>query len=488
MGKRKIDEVHFQIEGEFITEHMRSLVREGNWRKALDDLKHSLIGINSDQCFDILSGKYQLKGINTVDFVPDDKHLDKEWCKKQYYTYFRNFFYHDGKFYNPYGCVRYLNKHDLELAMLKLEIKELPISSGFSGATESVTDLNYARAETYRKSSNDFVFYSNTYHNFVISRKIDNPDYPIWLTKEQAAELSMQQLSSNHSLDDGELDDVDVLRELAANKRINDKLESAGIAAPGALDEYIVNLKKSKDFSENIDTIKQEISNQADKIGGWLTLENSQSGAKYTIPKNAFYRWCLSTNSGYRAIEWHPVSPRGVKMGGDDPNHTDWWLFTGLNMDDAHNTDNLEVKFFFDMRHKYTNLLTGADLALLTNKKGHKGFESAFVRHVNTPLEIDLINDNDVVIIPQASPEFEAVAHRCAKKNCVLITQTGGKLCHLATIGREFGLALYLLPDAASKYPMGSNVCIDLVNGTIKTLDLPIKDLMRLKLTGLFYK
>ena len=121
--------------------------------------------------------------------------------------------------------------------MLKLEIEELPISTGLSGATESVTDLNYARAETYRKSSNDFVFYSNAYHNFVISRKIENPDYPIWLTKNQAAELSMQQLSSNHSLDDGELDGIDVLRELAATKRINDKLESAGIAAPDALDD-----------------------------------------------------------------------------------------------------------------------------------------------------------------------------------------------------------------------------------------------------------
>ena len=175
-------------------------------------------------------------------------------------------------------------------------------------------------------------------------------------------------------------------------------------------------------------------------------------------------------------------------MGGDDPNHTDWWLFTGLSLDAAMNHDSDDNRFFFKQRHKYNKKLTGCDIKILTNKGNHIGFDEAVIRHINKPEDIFMINNGDILIIPNASPDFEQVAHKAAEKNCVVITETGGALCHLAIVGREYKLCLVLLPEASNKYPMGSRAKINLEEGSIKALNLEIEQLMKLKISGLRYK
>ena len=486
MGKRKLGEVCFQIHGDFLTEHSRALVREGNWRHAVKTLKDGLIGVNSDQCYEILAGRKQLVGVNDLDYIDDDKHLNSEWLAAHYYPYFRNVFWFEGGFYKPYGYVNNLNADDLSLAMDRLGYKVLPFESGFSGDAE-VIDLNCERADTYKRISTDFVFHSKSLHKWVLSETLDSLDYPVWLTSEEARSLSRENLNIEHSLDDNELEDIAIKRNTAKSIR-----DTPDFSTPqdqnSMLDSYISDQKKVDDLFSNPGKVKKQIAEQADKVGGWLELYNKKTGAKYRIPKNPFYRWCLSESSIYDSIEWKCVSPRGAKMGGDDPNHTDWYLFTMLPMGIAQDHDNPETQFFYKMRHKYMAKLSGADLVVLSNIKKHKGFKKAVVRHLESPDQIDFINKNDVIIIPSASPDFEAVAHKCAENNCILISETGGKLCHLATVGREFGLALFMLPNAGKKFPMACSVTIDCEKGTIEALDMDISVLMPLKLTGMRYR
>ena len=53
-GRKVIGHLCFTISGEFLTEHFRDRVLEGNWTEAIKGLMDSLIGISYDQVTTIL--------------------------------------------------------------------------------------------------------------------------------------------------------------------------------------------------------------------------------------------------------------------------------------------------------------------------------------------------------------------------------------------------------------------------------------------------
>ena len=66
-----------------ITNHFRTIVREGDWRSAFEGLKESLIGITDEYVNAILSGRGKLVGTNSVEYVEDKVYEDQEWLEKQ---------------------------------------------------------------------------------------------------------------------------------------------------------------------------------------------------------------------------------------------------------------------------------------------------------------------------------------------------------------------------------------------------------------------
>ncbi len=499
MTKTKTMSVNFTVEGDFITDHFRSLIREENYRGALDGLKDSLIGMSTEQAAEILSGKAQLTKDNFM--VEDDKNKCDEWLRAQYFVYFYNVIYRNKKFYKVYGEVSNLNERDCNAAMRLHKYETLPIDKG---GLDYQLNFNSQRAETYLKSVGDIAVFTTNGHKWLLMNEV-KVDYPIWLKGEELNNIMNLIMKDEFNFEGSDLDEIEKIRAEVEHKRRAEMYEAAEAQAINRLrnnncqslpvkidpvDQYLKQQKKIDDLNDfgGWDQIKETIAKQADENGGWLKLKNPYNKAEYKIPKNPFYRWVLSDSSMYDSIEWKCVSPQGSKMGGDDPNHTDWWLFTDLDLEAAcdHNSDH--NRFFFKQRHKYNEKLTGANIKVLTNKGNHKGFERAVVRHVNEPEDICLINNGDIIIIPNASPDFEAVAYKCAEKNCVLITETGGALCHLAIVGREYSLCLVLLPNASKRYPMASSAKIDLEEGRIEALEVPIELLMQMKLTGMRYR
>jgi phosphoenolpyruvate synthase/pyruvate phosphate dikinase len=123
------------------------------------------------------------------------------------------------------------------------------------------------------------------------------------------------------------------------------------------------------------------------------------------------------------------------------------------------------------MREKYNKELTNFDFVTLTNQTKNKGIKSANIVHINDPSEIGKIEEDQVIVISEANPDYEMVAHKAAKNNCILITEIGGKLCHLAVVGREFKLVLIQFEDARSKLPEGYNCKVNLLEGKIEVLN-----------------
>jgi phosphohistidine swiveling domain-containing protein len=226
--------------------------------------------------------------------------------------------------------------------------------------------------------------------------------------------------------------------------------------------------------------LKAEIKAKADSLGGWMVIKRDDTNKTYDLPKNAFLKWCLSQSPIGDSIEWNPISPRGMKMAADDPMHTDWYLFVDEELNSYDSADN---EFWFGVRSRINEEYTESELTPLIKGK-HKGFNETKVVHVASPEDIEKIGLDHVVIIPTASPEFEMVAHKCAKNNCVVITEVGGRLCHLAVVGRELGLTLYMMPDAIENIPDGCNVRLKLTGDipSINVQDIDAEELMvRLK-------
>jgi len=432
-------QVGFTVHGDFITDHFRSLVREGDWRKALEDTNGGLIGMTSEYAEMILSGKATLEGVNTVKFVGDDKHEDPKWVKAHYYTYTRGLFLYKGDIYKKYRVIPSLCEDDAEKAMAMFEWTTIPI-----GQKDVIEQFNYDRLRTYMDNMSDDIALYKPSEGWTLCRK-ETPDYPSWLLRSDFKTLI--QTNTFDDIESLEQASHEVSFEDRAVRRLYQDDTDESSTEDDVLIQYAMDMAVADNALDNLDELRAKVKAKADEKGGWLTITDKMAKKSYTIPKNAFLRWSLSDSPMYQKIDWSAVSPQGMKMGGDDPNHTDWWLFTGLPMEASLDHNSRANSVFFKERHRVHEEMTGSNIKCLINSH-HKGLRNAFVIRIDDPKSNTFIPKDAIVIIPNASPDFEMIAKKAADNNCIIITQTGGALCHLATVGREFSLQLYLLPDA----------------------------------------
>lgn len=435
--------VGFTVHGDFITNHFRSLVREGNWRKAIEDVMDSLHGMTREYAEMILAGKAKMEGVNTVELLEDDIHTDAEWLKAHYSPYTANLFIYNDEIYKVYKNVEYLDSDDADKASALFGWDALP-----AGDKTLLAQYTYDRVRTYmRDMHNDIALYTDE-SGWILCEKA-TPDYPSWLRRSEFIDIIKQQR-------DGTWDEkarrarTEIVDDSAVMLLNRQHIMARNSGSADMVATFLENMEKSDQAMDNLEELKDRIRAQTEEKGGWLTLRDKRNSATYKIPKNAFLRWCLSDSPVYQSIDWSALSPRGMKMGMDDPNHTDWWLFTGLPLDEANNHNSKENTFFFNERHRLHEEMTGSNLKCLVNSE-HEGLKDMPVVCFDSPgIEHD-IPYNSTIVIPNASPDYEMLARKATKQNCVIITETGGALCHLATIGREMGLQLYLLPDARQK-------------------------------------
>lgn len=448
MNKKLIDQVAFTITGDFMTEHFRSLVPEGNWRQAIEGLQESLVGITKDQCEQVLSGHKKFIGTNELDFVDDDSHQDPNFIKTQYYPYYAGLSIDEDSntFFKSYDFVDRLTQDDVHEVYNKYGFNSIPVESAED--PNAKMKFQYLRAETYLNNpSRDLAIAKN--NGFKLLEPV-TPDYPSWLKQDEFKKMVLKQNSSDCK-------SIKIRNGLMAN--INFYAFASGVEArsTSVIDTIRQQIEIQKqDPSE----LAEKVRKQAEEKGGFLKFEDKENGITYEIPKNPFLKWCLSDHPISETIEWDNVCQSGMKCIGDDPNHTDWFLLTGLDLEYAEDSNHHSNKFFSELRYDYSMNYTNANLKQLLRGKG-RNFDDAEIVHVESALEVDKIKPNSIIVISTASPEFEGVAHRCAESKSVLITEVGGSLSHLSIVGREFGLQMYMLPDAKNKLIEGNTASID---------------------------
>lgn len=473
--------VGFTIHGDFMTDHFRNLVREGNWRQALENTMDGLIGMTSEYAGMILAGKAALEGVNSVEFVEDNKHEDPEWVKKHYFTYTYNLIAYKGKIYEKYRNVEALYEEDSEKAKVIFDWRSIPV-----GDKKAVQQFSYDRARTYMENMYEDIVLYDVSGGWTLFRRA-TPDYPSWLKRNEFLALVENKTPDNIE----QL--VKESNEVAINDREFRRLytnDEETIENTQTLETFFKQEKEVETALEDLDALRERIKAVADKHGGWLAIKDRAGKKTYTIPKNPFLRWCLSDSPLYKTIKWSAISPRGMKMGQDDPNHTDWWLFTGLPMSEANNHDSQANRIFFKERYRMHEEMTGSNLKYLINSN-HSGLNNVLIIRIEDPKSDTYIPEKAIIVIPNASPDFEMIAKKAADRQSIVITQAGGALCHLATVGREFALQLYLLPDAEKILCGSTFASIDTHNHQLSVSDYQgpeFEMLIRRKMAGIHYR
>jgi hypothetical protein len=190
--------------------------------------------------------------------------------------------------------------------------------------------------------------------------------------------------------------------------------------------------------------------------------------ATVDVPRAPLFNWALRVqkNPSRRLIapEWKPVSPAGVKMGNDDPYHTDWMLGGGLDLK-LHNDQAFQASSLELMQEIQAKLLNFKVTVLNGSGKAY-----GTVEHIKRGKSFDpnlKVDGMRIGIISAASADYVFAAEEAIKNGWVLISQTGGTVTHLVSEYRGTPLRLVVEAGALVKYHPGIKITVDLDEGRI---------------------
>lgn len=174
-------------------------------------------------------------------------------------------------------------------------------------------------------------------------------------------------------------------------------------------------------------------------------------GRKIEIPRAPFVNYALHrTSDAHMAPEWDPVSPCGLKMPMDDPYHTDWVLGAGIALEESYE-DNVKLPAWDEVGR-----LQALYLDMEATVVVRAGVVSGAI-------------GKEILVLPNLSPKH--TAQFLGAKG--VITEVGGQLAHLATVGRERGITTMRVKNACEIYRDGMRVTLDPDSGRIEHHDDP---------------
>lgn len=477
------ESVHFSIDGKWLADFSRTRVEEGDYQHALRILD-CLEGMSLEDKISILKGDKDLEGTNQLNLIDGDDELKQS--VKDFYNYrYGSLVKFENRYYEPYmivtsWCLEDLPEDEYQFSPFakkfthqfepKLEekmfnmfggskLKGFPHSRSVHYAENPREDLAY----TFKISD-----YKNLNHNFpqgVMLFKEFKEQIPFWVDsfiKKTPLEAIYTAIESKHYFSISGADDL--YQSQSSNSPL--KLDN-----PYVYGESYSKINSEEEEQDAINDLTRRIKEYADndKEYGWKTFTDEE-GNTLKVPGRAFMHFALkrcsmtSYGKGFSEIdinlpEYNPFAKSGLKMGGDDPYHTDCWLGAGFNLEHAYDHDSWQNKLFMDSIWKLQYEELDLDFNIITSGNNQKVFGFT----VNTHNYETIPKGQRILIIPNLSVDFEQAFFQCDH----IICETGGKLAHLATLAREFNKSIIRIENATLKFIRKNPITIDFINGTI---------------------
>lgn len=427
--------VHFTITGEALTRIVRDIFLSDRPDRAYQAILQSL-GENDERvpllAQRLLNGTVRLEGVDELEVVNEDPPTPEcvEFVKHANYLYGGRIRL-GNKWYQPHAIVTSLGNVDGEYAYTKAGEKP----DGYNRAL--ILNL---RVEFYGDEGDKAVNVEG-YQYPVLFREVGEP--PMWRkTPKTPAEAVREALSFGHEL-----------RERGYTIEVGN----------GGIDPCTRTPILDRIAREELNAQREEARERTEKvlIEGWRRKILEQAGGDFidlvdidgvkhgSVPRAPFVRWALArTNLSVLAPKWVSVCPQGMKLSGDNTDHTDWWVGGGGDPSKGY-----PYGEGIDRAAHHTRAILQGELGDYTAAVINRGFNPI------TPGTVG----KEILVIPSLSPDYFERAIRSRG----IITEAGGAMAHLAQVAGEYGIPILLVENARKRFPEGLRVILDTNRGCI---------------------
>ncbi|MFK4135979.1 PEP-utilizing enzyme [Pseudomonas luteola] len=297
-------------------------------------------------------------------------------------------------------------------------------------------------------------------------------DYPLWIVPARDPITALTRGIKHRTLET--VGDTSLIELMADKDRYKTYLYE---------NKHKLNEKQEDDYWQfrdadrltELSSMRKRIEEQAGPKGGdgWIRMpihkkDSDQIQSYLDVPKAPFYRWALRNIPSVKLgihDDWQLVSQVGAKMPHDDPYHTDWVIGAGLDPETFYSKHEDISNSSYTLRMELTTSLTKFEFVTLAKPSNpQRSKVSGKIRRLK-PGEV--LNKGEIGVIPEASVEYEAALRSAFAVGSALICMTGGKLAHIAVVGREMDVPV-IMWDKAHLLDEFHKVSIDMNTGTIK--------------------
>ena len=443
----------FKVTSQHYTEMARNRVLDGEWREAVQILIEGFEGMTYDIAYSILNGTHNICSINGNLEVIEE--LDKEYQEEVRDIYCNNKFYEMNKLYE---FVSDINLNDVHEDIQQFGINHKPPAF-----------YDYICQYMLNKNEKAFEVSQGKKKRVIVAFEVNSNTMPIWISKDWFCN-SVKAYAQKHP------NDVYIKSgfiEVSENQKKIKTPEKSFPSEISSVNEMSITDKITIMHAEQIahdsgfQTIEEfsehwrNIVMNAIKERGceWkeFTYISDTNVEQIKYPYDLAVAYALNrTNIRGFAPKWEPICKSGLKIDNDSRLHSDLWLALGFNFDGlVYKSSTRENDILSSlMSNVQGQFIPKADITIL-NSANLNTFTGNIVFQHNKN-----ITKNDILVIPQAGPEFEVQALKAG----MVISETGGKLAHLVIVGREFGLPLIRFDNAMKNLSEGMKVHIDFNN------------------------
>lgn len=186
-----------------------------------------------------------------------------------------------------------------------------------------------------------------------------------------------------------------------------------------------------------------------------IEIKDREGKVHAEVPRVPFEAYALARTSMAHLRPWTTVCPSGLKMGGDSPLHTDWYVGAGFDSARGYDYDGLFHEAAFYTMCKVQSEFTRSECAVIVDGPAVEGTVG-----------------REIVVLPNLAPEQlpKLVGARA------VVTETGGQLAHLALVALERSIPIVRLADATARFREGMRVCVCPAECLVRVIDLDVVD------------
>lgn len=439
--------LHFRLSGEGFTDLVRAVFLEGDYAKAL---RMIVKGLNGDGIEDIaqkiLDGSHRFSGNETDGFnVEEDS--DSDYQEKTRWVYAGRVKLPKKKgWFAPRALVVNPGNRDAEFARKRSSLRNQYVGTWTDEMLANRASYFTEDGEVGAIVKGDFETLGK--NPMVIFEPCDPP--PSWWEPIRTP--------------------ADALRSMALVNRILDVIEppqeeevvsSSSVAPEKTLDKVREEKRQDPVFREfqfnfQLKGYRKQI---RDACGDdYIPLYDEMDNVVGRVPRVPFLNYALGrTVLSDMAPTWKNISPQGLKLGSDNPDHSDAYL----GAYDVHGND---LPFSYAGGYPYDGPEHRAFIVTM-GKIQHEmgGFSATVLSEGEEPYVFGTVGQ-EILVLPNLSPDY---LDRVMQAKAV-ITEEGGATCHLAQEAMVRNIPILRIPGAMKRFPRGTAVSVTPRKGLVQ--------------------